>query len=142
MKRMPSACAKRAKSVIGMPTSPKIVLRSFSFRASMTRWKPSVVAGVSCFAVSAAVAVCGWFSTSAITSLLLGWRCLVCDIQYSTHSISQVDLFGDAGVMQCDWVENAGATAGLPFFLLRCDEGRLSDAGEFAAKNWGERGLR
>ena len=35
--RMPSACANRNRSVIGMPATPKIVSTPFSFSASTTR---------------------------------------------------------------------------------------------------------
>ena len=35
--RMPSACALRVRSVMGMPGRPKMVSMSFSFSASMTR---------------------------------------------------------------------------------------------------------
>ncbi len=47
MNRIPSACASLAKSVIGIPTRPKIVSMSLHFNASMTRWKPSVSSGFS-----------------------------------------------------------------------------------------------
>src|SRR3954451_2500132 len=40
---MPSCCAKRSRSVIGMPATPKIVSTPFSLSASTTRWKPSVI---------------------------------------------------------------------------------------------------
>src|SRR5882672_970403 len=42
MNLIPLACAMRARSVTGMPTSPYIVDTEFIFRASMTRWRPSV----------------------------------------------------------------------------------------------------
>ena len=35
--RMPSACAMRVRSVMGIPGSPKIVSMPFSLSASMTR---------------------------------------------------------------------------------------------------------
>ena len=43
MTRSPSACIFRVRSVIGMPGSPNTVSMPFSFSASMTSWKPSIV---------------------------------------------------------------------------------------------------
>ena len=37
MTRMPAACDKRVKSVMGIPGRPKIVLMPLSFKASMTK---------------------------------------------------------------------------------------------------------
>ena len=46
MTRRPSACILRVRSVIGIPGRPKTVSMPFSFSASMTRWKPSIVSSV------------------------------------------------------------------------------------------------
>src|SRR6188768_1084388 len=54
--RRPEAWSLRVRSVIGMPGSPKIVSMPFSFSASMTSWKPSVVS-CGCAAGAAAGAV-------------------------------------------------------------------------------------
>ena len=50
--RIPEACARRPRSVIGMPGTLYIVLMPFSISASMTRWNPSVSS------VSGALPVC------------------------------------------------------------------------------------
>src|SRR4029079_4831248 len=42
MTRMPAACARRPRSVIGMPGTPKMVLMPLSVSASMTRCQLSV----------------------------------------------------------------------------------------------------